>query len=165
MRLPGPYMILALLFATPAFAQDMMPMSGGHMGKPMMTKPMPEKVDDTRQIIRLSDAEIALVAVEMRQMLASVQGIAEGLAAGDRQAVLDAASKSGMVMMQDLPSQIRMKFPEPFTQMGMASHRSFDQIAQETKSIKDPAPILKQLSVAMQNCVSCHAAYRFVPAN
>jgi hypothetical protein len=32
-------------------------------------------------------------------------------------------------MMQELPSQIRVKFPEPFTQMGMASHKVFDQIA------------------------------------
>jgi hypothetical protein len=65
----------------------------------------------------------------MRQMLASVQGITDGLALGDMQAMVEAASKSGGSMMQELPSQIRVKFPEPFTQMGMASHKVFDQIA------------------------------------
>lgn len=164
MRLAKPFMALTLLFSTATFAQDMMPMTGGgNMGKPMMTKPMPEKVDDNRQIIPLTEAEIALVAVEMRQMLSSIQEITGGLATGNRQAVVDAASKSGMAMMQELPSQIRMKFPDPFTQMGMASHKAFDQIAQETKAIKNPEPVLEKLSVAMQNCVACHATYRFAP--
>lgn len=88
-------------------------------------------------------------------------GVTDGLARGDMQAVVGAASQSGMVMMQELPSQIRMKFPMPFSQMGMASHKAFDQITQETINLKDNAPVLKQLSVAMQNCVACHAAYRF----
>jgi hypothetical protein len=77
----------------------------------------------------LTEAEITIVAEEMRQMLASVQGITDGLALGDMQAMVEAASKSGGSMMQELPSQSRVKFPEPFTQMGMASHKVFDQIA------------------------------------
>jgi hypothetical protein len=77
----------------------------------------------------LTEAEITIVAEEMRQMLASVQGITDGLALGDMKAMVEAASKSGGSMMQELLSQIRVKFPEPFTQMGMASHKVFDQIA------------------------------------
>jgi cytochrome c556 len=64
-------------------------------------------------------------------------------------------------MMRDLPAPIRMKFPESFSQMGMATHKVFDQIARETKSINNPAPVLNQLSTAVQNCVACHATYRF----
>lgn len=151
--------ILIVLFSTTTFAQDMRPMAGGNTGKAM-----PEKVDDNRQIVPLTEAERVIVAAEMRQMLASIQGITDGLARGDMQAVVGSASKSGMAMMQELPSQIRMKFPAPFSQMGMASHKAFDQIAQETKNIKDPAPVLKHLSAAMQNCLACHAAYRFAPS-
>lgn len=138
-------------------------MTGGNMGKPMTSSPMPQNVDDNRQIIPLTEAETAIVAGEMRQMLASVQGIADGLAIGDMKAVVEAASKSGGHMMQELPAQIRMKFPEPFKQMGMATHKVFDQIARETKTIKDPVPVLSELSTAMQNCVACHATYRFAP--
>lgn len=163
MRLSNCCAILTLLFSTAVFAQEQMPMTGGNMGKPMTGKPMPEKADDNRQIIPLTEAEITIVAGEMRQMLASVQGITDGLAMGDMQAVAEAAAKSGGSMMRELPAQIRMKFPEPFTQMGMATHKVFDQIARETKSIKNPAPILGQLSTAMQNCIACHATYRFAP--
>jgi hypothetical protein len=160
MRLSNFCAILTLLFSMAAFAQQQMPMTGGDMGKP---KPMPEKADDSRQIVPLTGAEITIVAGEMRQMLASVQGITDGLAMGDTQAVVEAAAKSGGSMMRELPAQIRMKLPEPFTQMGMATHKAFDQIAQETKSVKDPAPVLRQLSTAMQNCIACHATYRLAP--
>lgn len=161
MRLPNLCAILTLLLSTTAFAQDMMPMPGGNMSKPMTGKAMPENMGDNRQIVPLTETERSIVAAEMRQMLASVQGVTDGLARGDMQAVVEAASKSGMVMMQEVPSQIRMKFPAPFSQMGVASHKAFDQIARETKTIKDPAPVLKQLSGAMQNCIACHATYRF----
>jgi len=161
MRLPYLCAILALLFSTAAFAQDMKPATGGDTGSPVMAKPMPAKVDDNRQIVPLTEAERALVAIEMRQMLASVQGVTDGLAKGDMAAVAEAASRSGMVMMQELPAPIRMKFPATFGQMGMASHKAFDQIAMKAKTTKDPAPILKQLSEGMQNCVACHATYRF----
>lgn len=154
---------LSILFSTATFAQEMMPMAGGNMGKAMAVKPMPEKVEDNRQIVPLTEPEITIVTEEMRQMLASIQGITDGLAIGEIQAVVEAASKSGSAMMQGLPSQIRMKFPETFTQMGMATHKVFDQIAMETKSIKNPGPVLQQLSTATQNCVACHASYRFVP--
>ncbi len=138
-----------------------MPLGGGNMDKPMAAKPMPHKVEDKRQIVSLTEAERAVVAAEMRQMLASVQGVTDALARGDTQAVVHAASRSGMAMMQEVPAPIRMKFPAPFTQLGMASHRVFDRIAQETKGVTDPGPTLKLLSEAMQSCIACHASYRF----
>jgi hypothetical protein len=142
-----------MFFSTLAEAQD--PMGGSQ-------KPLPQIAGDNRQIVPLTEAERTLVTAEMRQMLASIQGITDGLARGDAQAVIDAASKSGMSMMQEVPAQIRMKFPTPFAQLGMASHKMFDQIAQETKSVKDPAPVLRLISDGMQNCIACHASYRLV---
>ncbi|MEQ1592556.1 MAG: hypothetical protein ABL892_09235 [Thiobacillaceae bacterium] len=163
MRLPMLFTILTLSFPATLFAQDMMPKVGGNMGQPMTSDAMPENGEDTRQIVPLTETERRMVAAEMRQMLASVQGITDGLARGNLQVVIEAASKSGMAMMQHVPMQIRMKFPAPFSQMGMASHQAFDRIAKETKSIKDPAPVLKQLSAGMQSCIACHATYRFAP--
>ncbi|TXH73957.1 hypothetical protein [Thiobacillus sp.] len=157
MRLPSLCCaVLTLLISTTTFAQDLMPMAGGNMGNPM-----PKNVEDNRQVVLLTAEERSIVAAEMRQMLASVQGVTDGLSRGDMQAVIAAASESGMAMMQNLPSPIRMKFPAPFSQMGLATHRAFDQIAQEAKTIKDPAPVLKQLSGGIQNCIACHATYRF----
>lgn len=87
--------VLALVFSRVSIAQDRMPAGDGNMGKPM-----PENVNDMRQVIPLTEPERAIVAASLRQMLASVQGVTDGLARGDNKAVAEAASKSGMVMMQ-----------------------------------------------------------------
>lgn len=76
---------------------------------------------------------------------------------------VNATSKSGMTTMHDVPSPICMKFPEPFVQMGMASHRAFDQIARDAKTANGSGPILQLLAEASQNHVACHATYRFAP--
>lgn len=163
MTLPRHCAVFAVLFSLSTLAQAQMPMGGGHMNGPMAGPSSAAKVEDARQVIPLTEAEIAVVMAEMRQMLASIQGIVDGLARNDRQAVVDAASKSGMGMMRGVSPQIRMKFPASFRQMGMASHTAFDRIAAETESIKDPAPVLKLLSEGTQNCIACHATYRFAP--
>ncbi len=147
------------LLAYPVFAQQTQ-MNGG-MTKLMAEVAMPSKVEDTRQVVQLTDAEKAIVVADMRQMLVNIELMTAGLAASDTQAVVSAASKNGDAMMRQLPSQIRIKFPASFAQMGAASHKAFDQIAAETKSVKNPAPVLRQMSSAMQNCIACHATYRF----
>jgi hypothetical protein len=163
MPLPRVLAVFAFLFSVSTLAQAQMHMEGGQMGGPMMGQSSPQKVEDGRQVIPLTEAETAVVMAEMRQMLASIQGIVDGLARQDRQAVVAAASKSGMGMMRGVSPQIRMKFPPTFRQMGMASHAAFDRIAAETESVKDPAPVLNLLSEGMQNCIACHATYRFAP--
>lgn len=155
------FAVLLLVFPATILAQDATRMGRGHMDMPMAGKPMQEKVEDNREIVPLTASETAIVLAQMRQMLASVQGVTDGLARGDTPAVIEAASQSGMAMMQGVPAQIRAKFPPPFRQMGMASHRAFDQIVSEAGSAKGPAPLLKLLSESIQNCVACHASYRF----
>ncbi len=150
--------VLTFAISTIGIAQDQMPTASDSMGKPM-----PEKVSDDRQIVPLNAQETAIVAVQMRQMLASVQGVTDGLARGDTKAVVAAASQSGTRMMQELPAQIRMKFPPPFAQMGLATHQVFDRIAREAAVATGPGPTLKQLGEAIQSCVACHATYRFAP--
>ena len=160
------FSVLLLFFPTTILAQNATEMGAGHMNMPMKGEPMVEKVEDNRQVVPLTEPETVIVLKQMRQMLASVQGVTDGLARGDTLAVIEAASKSGMSMMQGLPKQIRMKFPPPFRLMGMASHRAFDKIVGEAGSAKDSAPILKLLSESIQNCVACHAIYRFaLPKN
>jgi len=162
MRIVALWALSLVFIYSSVSAQNMQPMPG-HMGGPMMGQAMPQKVDDNRQVVPLTEPEIALVMAQMRQMLASVQGVTDGLARGDMPAVVAAASKSGMAMMQGVPMQIRRKFPPAFAQMGMASHRAFDQIARDAGASGDTTPILKLLSESTQSCVACHASYRFLP--
>ena len=117
MRSIGIRTVLALAISAASLARA--EMTPGNMSMPMSGgKPVPAKASDMREAVPLTEPEKTLVAANMRQMLASVQGITDALARGDRKAVAEAASKSGMVMMQELPVQIRMKFPPPFAQMG-----------------------------------------------
>jgi len=154
MRPYGIYVVFVLAVSITGLARAGMP--AGNMGMSMDGgKPMAANVADSREGIPLTEEERALVAANMRQMLASVQGVTDALARGDGKTAAEAASKSGVVMMQELPVQIRMKFPPPFAQMGMASHKLFDRIAREAKTAKGPAPILKLLSESMQQCVAC----------
>jgi cytochrome c556 len=157
------FAVLTLAVSTLGFAQGPMQAAADNKGRSEMGKPMPENLSDQRQVVPLTEPERVLVAAKMRIMLTSVEGIAEGLAHGDTKAVVEAASRSGTHMMKELPAQIRKKFPPPFARLGMATHRLFDQIAHDTKSVKNPAPTLMRLGEAIQRCNACHAAYRFAP--
>ncbi|MGA7180133.1 MAG: hypothetical protein WBX11_11155 [Thiobacillaceae bacterium] len=150
--------VLALACSTIIYAHAKMPTAGGSMGSPM-----PTNVHDPRTIVPLTEPERILVQERMRQMLTSVEQVTDGVARGDAKAVSEAASRSGTVMMQTLPMQIRKKFPPPFVQMAKTTHQLFDQIAHETKSVESPGPTLKHLAEAIQGCNACHAAYRFAP--
>ena len=154
--------VIALAFSTVDLVQADMP--SGNMGMHMSgSKPMPANATDTRQPVWLTEEERTLVTANMRQMLADVREITDALARGDNKAVAQAASRNGMAMMQEMPAQIRMKFPPAFEQMGMPMHKLFDQIAREAGTASGPAPVLKLLSESMQSCVACHATYRFAP--
>jgi hypothetical protein len=160
MRALGICAVLAVTFSM--VGQVWAEMPAGNMGMPMAGgKPMPANLSDTRTIVPLTEEERVRVVTDMRQMLANVQGIIDALARGDNKAVAQAASRNGMAMMQEMPAQIRMKFPPAFPKIGMPMHDLFDQIAREAETTKGSAHILKLLSESMQSCVACHATYRF----
>lgn len=152
--------VLAVVASSTGFAQGVTSI-GRDAVMPVAAWSGPEGAADIRQIVRLTGAEKALVLDNMRQMLASVERVTDGLARGDKDAVARAASSSGMVMMKSLPSATRKKFPPAFTQLSSASHKAFDQIASEIQTDQDPKPVLKLLSQGLQACVACHSAYRF----
>ena len=45
--------------------------------------------------------------------------------------------------------------------LGFATRGLFDEIAVAAEKTKDPQRVLTQLSAALNNCVACHAAFRF----
>jgi hypothetical protein len=149
---------VALACSTFSYADTKMGTAPYETGSPMTTN-----LNDLRTIVPLTEPEKILVLERMRQMLTSVEQIADGIAANDAKKVSEAASRSGTVMMKTLPMQIRKKFPPPFVQMAKTTHQLFDQIAQETKSVENPGPTLKRLGEAIQGCNACHATYRFPP--
>jgi hypothetical protein len=65
---------------------------------------------DTRQRLPLTAAEVDAVRAEMRQMLASVSGILQGLATDNPAAVENAAKASGMAAAVD--PHLEQKLPD-----------------------------------------------------
>ena len=115
---------------------------------------------DGRTAIYLNYEERDLVLAEMRLFLTSVQQITKGISESDMKLVAEYARKSGRAAQSEVPSTLMGKLPTQFKKLGFDTHTKFDQLAMDTDDLGDSNHALSQLSILMQNCVSCHAAYR-----
>ncbi|MDE2059702.1 MAG: hypothetical protein KGL31_11380 [candidate division NC10 bacterium] len=115
---------------------------------------------DTRQRLALAPIHRDMILAEMRQMLGSVGGIVQGLAANDLPAAENAARASGMAVAADTDPHIKSLLPQPFLELGMHTHRGFDMLADQIKAGGSHADILRGLAKLTGNCVACHAVYR-----
>ena len=116
---------------------------------------------DGRIAIVLDAGERDLVLAEMRQFLESVQKITTGIAGNDMELVAEYARKSGMAATKGMPGTLMGKLPLGFKKLGPDTHKQFDLLALDAEEFGDGDHALSQLSVLLQNCVACHAAYRF----
>lgn len=120
---------------------------------------------DGRRAIALAPAERDLVLFEMRNMLGSVQGILHAVNNHDLAAVATAARASGMQAAADINPGLMAKLPLEFKQLGISVHERFDALALKIEQGQtDQAEILRQLTVQLDACVQCHAAYRLEAA-
>lgn len=119
-----------------------------------------EMASDGRTAVLLAPNERDLVLSEMRGVLGSVQGIVEGLDAGDMKRVAKAARESGMAAAADVNPALMAKLPLEFKQLGLSLHRRFDELAAAADSGASREQVLKLLSEQLSACVGCHAGYR-----
>jgi hypothetical protein len=119
-----------------------------------------EVVSGERTAIVLSPAEREVVLMEMRGLLASVQGILDGLNRKDMQRAAQAARASGMGAAVDLNPALMAKLPMAFKDLGMSVHHSMDEIATAAEAGKPADEILNTLSNTLSSCVACHAAWQ-----
>ncbi len=117
--------------------------------------------EDGRITVDLNADERNLVLAEMRQFLESVQKISNGIAGDDMGLVADYARKAGKAAQGAVPGTLVGKLPLGFKKLGSDTHKKFDQLALDAEEFGDGDHALSQLSVLLQNCVACHAAYRF----
>lgn len=120
---------------------------------------------DERTAIHLNHQESNLVLAEMRVFLTSVQQITKGISENDMKLVIDHARKAGRAAQGEVPGTLMAKLPIQFKQLGFDTHAKFDQLAMDAEDLGDSNHALSQLSTLMQNCVSCHAAYRIDTSN
>ena len=116
---------------------------------------------DGRTEILLNDDERNLVLAEMRAFLSSVQQINQGISVDNMGLVVESARKSGKAAQTGMPGTLVGKLPLAFKKLGGDTHKKFDELAMDAEDLGDRDHALKQLSTLMQNCVSCHATYRF----
>ena|SRR3990172_3118014 len=118
--------------------------------------------EDGRLAVLLSKDERNALLLEMRVWLQSSQGILAATSEKDFDAVIKSAKASGMGAEAETPGSLFRKLPVEMKALGFDTRKKFDDIAVDAEKFKDSNHIITQLSVAMNNCVACHATYRFV---
>ena len=118
--------------------------------------------DDGRQAVMLSKDERNALLLEMRVWLQSSQGILAAASEKDFDAVIQSAKASGMSAEAETPGSLFRKLPVEMKALGFDTRKKFDDIAADAEKFNDSSQIVSKLSVAMNNCIACHATYRFV---
>ncbi|MDM8566540.1 hypothetical protein QUF74_12925 [Candidatus Halobeggiatoa sp. HSG11] len=117
--------------------------------------------NDSRLAIQLEPQEKDLVLFEMRAFLVAIQQITNGIIKQDMQAIAESARKVGLTTQRNVPGSLIGKLPIAFKKMGMDTHMKFDALALDAIDLGDSEHTLSQLNILMQNCVACHAGYKF----
>lgn len=116
-------------------------------------------VTDTRARLGLTESERAEFLAEMRQMLASIQGIIAGIGAEDRERIIEAARYSGNRMARATPASVRARLPKEFQEIGGPTHMLFEEIVIRAET-DDMASLAELTGRTLQNCLACHALFR-----
>jgi hypothetical protein len=114
---------------------------------------------DQRTSLNLTPAEQTQFLAEMRQMLASVQGVIAGIGAQDRQKIAEAARLSGNLMARATPESVRQKFPQAFRELGGPTHMLFEELAIRAET-DDMDMLALAAGEVMRQCLACHALFR-----
>lgn len=116
---------------------------------------------DSRTTILLTQKERNLVLSEMRVFLQSVQQITSGISADDMDLVASSARKSGRNAQIAVPGTLIGKLPIAFKKLGFDTHAKFDELALDAEQLGDGEHTVTQLGTLLENCVSCHSAFKF----
>ena len=114
---------------------------------------------DKRIGLVMSDADKAEFLSEMRQMLASIQGIMTGIGSEDRELIFKSAKYSGNRMARATPDSVRKMLPQSFKEIGGPTHMMFEELA--IRSETDDMDMLAEFTgKLMKQCLACHAMFK-----
>lgn len=118
----------------------------------------PMHVDNRTKLMLTADERAEFLA-EMRQMLASVQGIMQGIGESDRDRIAGAARLSGNRMSRATPDAVRAKLPQSFKEIGGPTHMMFEELAIRAET-DDMDMLARDTGKLMNQCMTCHATFR-----
>jgi alpha-acetolactate decarboxylase len=114
---------------------------------------------DKRISLGLTPQEKAEFLTEMRQMLASIQGIMTGVGTNNRELIIKSAKYSGNRMARATPASVKKKTPPAFEKIGGPTHMKFEELA--VRAEDDDMETLAELTGnLMKNCLACHATFK-----
>ena len=119
----------------------------------------PPATQDGRYNLGLTRAEQTAFLAEMRVMLGSVQGVVQGIAESDREAIERFARISGNRMARATPASIRAKLPPAFQELGAPTHLAFEELAVRAAT-DDMDQLAAHLGQTLRLCMACHEAFR-----
>ncbi|RMG35715.1 MAG: hypothetical protein D6720_06580 [Gammaproteobacteria bacterium] len=114
---------------------------------------------DGRVSLGLSEPEKAEFLSEMRQMLASIQGVIAGIGEQDREKIIESARRSGNRMARRTPESIRKKLPQSFKELGGPTHMMFEELAIRAET-DDMETLTSFTGGLMQQCLACHSTFK-----
>lgn len=122
---------------------------------------------DTREMVPADARTRSLVLTEMRDLLFAVNQVMKGAVENDMAAVAKAARFVGLSHfatsgdMGALPVYKTESAPLEFRRLGAQVHANFDHLADAAERGAKPMEIVGQLAETTNNCIACHAKYRF----
>ena len=114
---------------------------------------------DKRISLDLTKAEEANFLGEMRQMLASIQGIMAGIGDNDRELIISSAGSSGNKMARATPESIKKKTPVAFKEIGGPTHMMFEELVVRAED-DDMETLAAFTGKLMKQCLACHAMFK-----
>lgn len=113
---------------------------------------------DTRINLKLTPEERTVFLADMRNMLASIQGVMQGIGDSDRERIASAARQSGNRMARATPASIRAKIPQSFRDIGGPTHMMFEELAVRAET-DDMDSLARDTANLMNQCMACHATF------
>jgi cytochrome c556 len=114
---------------------------------------------DSRFNLKFTAQERAVFLADMRNMLASVQGVMQGIGESDRARIAAAARLSGNQMARATPASIRARIPQSFRDIGGPTHQMFEELAIRAET-DDMDALARYTAELMHQCAACHATFR-----
>jgi hypothetical protein len=115
---------------------------------------------DQRRSVNLSPVEKDLVLGEMRTMLKAINGMLGALSDGDMNKAAEAATSAGMTMAVDTSPILMAKLPLDFKELGMGTHKAFDDLSSEIKKGATLPQVLVKMHQITNRCIACHETNR-----
>ena len=120
-----------------------------------------DAVDGAERVaVELPPAGREQVLAEMRTMLRAVNGFVTAAATRDREAMREAALSGGTRIAVDMDTALMRRLPDEFVQLGMSTHRAFDDVAAAVDAGVGRDSALALMGRLTDKCVACHASYR-----